>query len=323
MESLRILKSGVSSKIDKEVEIEESGSSLELQSWLSINLDKKDIKKIDSRLLSWSLEFKLAEIDSEVVEYLLKNPAYPEKFEYRIDNYPDTIYNESDFDDSPRKAMDLSASNADEICQNYTKKTKDDKLEKMIEAMKIYQSSMNRNFKNSSNYCLRPNLEIGSRPKHLLVTNSAGVYIKQTLHPISMNKFMEPSELGVEKNRSVITEEMMIEILLASKFKTYSQQTIVSNNAETTSISYENIRDKVPNLMSSARKMDTDQEMIAILENDSSGINYCDDVLGLKKKEKKNPQHLPLASVQTRVNEKAPGDLFNILGKILNFGSRK
>ncbi len=286
---------GVSPKIDEESEYEELGSIQDLQSVLSIDPEKEDIiKETDPRMLKWIKEYQLAEIDRKVLLYLLKNPAYPERFEDRSENYPDTIYNESDFDDPPRNAIDLTGRSADEIRKNYAENTNNDKLSEMIRAMNDRRNKMKKNF------------EISPRPRHLLVTNSVGDPKKQTLYPERMSRSILCSELKLGEEKKVITEEMMIEIYLQIKSETvYYQKNMSSNNAVSGSTKSDENSGEGENGKDCTRRIITEAEMIAMEENNHS----------------KPSRNLPAVLIKARSNERPLGDIFNILGNILNFGS--
>ena len=291
MKSLpQILTIGFLPKIDEETESKKSGSDQDLQSQISIDPEKEDfIKKTDTRLLKWIIEYKLAENDGKVIEYLLKNPAYPERFEDRSENYPDQIYSEHDFDDLSRNAIDLTGRSADEIRKNYAQNTGNSKLKEMIQAMNDCRDKMKKDF------------EISPRPRHLLVTNSVGDPQKQTLYPERMNKSLEYLEPELEEKKFVITEEMMIKIYLQENFGEYYQQTISINNAVNGSTKSDENRGDC------TRIIITEAEMIAMKEN-----NHSMD---------KAPRDVPAVLIKARSNERPLGDIFNILGNILNFGS--
>ena len=298
MKSLpQILTIGFLPKIDEETESKESGSDQDLQSLISIDPEKEDfIKKTDTRLLKWIIEYKLAENDGKVIEYLLKNPAYPERFEDRSENYPDQIYSEQDFDDPSRKAIDLTGRSADEIRKNYAQNTSNAKLKEMIQAMNDCRDKIKKDF------------EISPRPRHLLVTNSVGDPQKQTLYPERMNQSLNYSEPKLEEKKFVITEEMMIEIYLRENFGEYYQQTISSNNAVSGSTKSDENSGNAENNVDCTRRIITEAEMIAMKKNPSTD---------------KPPRDLPAVLIKARFHERPLGDIFSILGNILNFGSRE
>lgn len=299
MKSLpQILTIGFLPKIDEETESKESGSDQDLQSLISIDPEKEDfIKKTDTRLLKWIIEYKLAENDGKVIEYLLKNPAYPERFEDRSENYPDQIYSEHDFDDPSRKAIDLTGRSADEIRKNYAQNTSNAKLKEMIQAMNDCRDKIKKDF------------EISPRPRHLLVTNSVGDPQKQTLYPERMSRSILCSELKLGEEKKVITDEMMIEIYLQIKSETvYYQKNMSSNNAVSGSTKSDENSGNAENNVDCTRRIITEAEMIAMKKNPSTD---------------KPPRDLPAVLIKARSHERPLGDIFSILGNILNFGSRE
>ena len=93
----------------------------------------------------------------------------------------------------------------------------------------------------------------------------------------------------------------MIKIYLQENFGEYYQQTISINNAVNGSTKSDENRGDC------TRIIITEAEMIAMEENNHS----------------KPSRNLPAVLIKARSNERPLGDIFSILGNILNFGSRE